>query len=412
MSAFEFTALDGDGRSRKGVLEGDTPKQIRQQLRDKGLTPLSVEEVSGRLQKDKSYSKQGMRPGLRKSRGVSGGELAVLTRQLATLVESALPLEEALQVTAEQSEKPAIKSIMLAVRGRIKEGHTLADALAQFPHVFPELYRSTVAAGEQTGHLALVLNRLADYTENREQLSQSIMQALIYPAVLTFTALGVVALLLGYVVPQVVGVFADLGQTLPWLTRALIALSDFVSSWGLLILVSVVAGFFLAKRLLQQPALRKKWDANLLRIPLVSRLVRGVNTARFARTLSILVASGVPVLEGLRIGASVMANIPMREAVEGAATRVREGANISYALDKSGCFPPIVVHLVASGESSGKLEEMLERAAASQERELENRIGLLMKLFEPALILVMGLIVLMIVLAILLPIFDLNQLVK
>ncbi len=407
MSAFEFTALDGEGHSRKGVLEGDTARQIRQQLRDKGLTPLNVEEVRGR-----GRAKAGEQPAPRKSRGISGNDLAILTRQLATLVASGLPLEEALQVTAEQSEKPAIKSIMLAVRGRIKEGHTLADALAQFPNVFPELYRSTVAAGEQTGHLALVLNRLADYTENREQLSQSIMQALIYPAVLTFTALAVVSLLLGYVVPQVVGVFADLGQTLPWLTRALIAVSDFIASYGLILFAVIVVAVIIWRRLLQQPALRKRWHAFLLRVPLISKLVRGVNTARFARTFSILVASGVPVLEGMRIGASVMANIPMREAVEVAATRVREGANISYALDKSDCFPPIVVHLVASGESSGKLEEMLERAAMSQERELENRINLLMKLFEPALILVMGLVVLMIVLAILLPIFDLNQLVK
>lgn len=408
MSAFEFTALDVDGRSRKGVLEADTARQIRQQLREKGLTPLSVEEVRARVGQGKNEGKSKSR----KVRGVSGNDLAVLTRQLATLVASGLPLEESLQVTVEQSEKPGIKSVMLAVRGRIKEGHTLADALAQFPNVFPELYRATVSAGEQTGHLALVLNRLADYTENREQLSQSIMQALIYPAVLTTTAVAVVALLLGYVVPQVVGVFNDLGQTLPWLTRALIAVSGFIASWGLLLFVLIIAGVAVFRKMLQRPALRKRWHEMLLRLPLLSKLVRGVNTARFARTFSILVASGVPVLEGLRIGASVMANVPMREAVEQAASKVREGATLSSALDKSHCFPPIVVHLIASGESSGKLEDMLERAAVSQERELENRIGLLMKLFEPALILLMGVIVLVIVLAILLPIFDLNQLVK
>ena len=406
MGAFEFTALDVDGRSRKGVLEADTARQIRQQLREKGLTPLSVEEVRARIGKTTAVGKS------RKVRGVSGNDLAILTRQLATLVESGLPLEEALQVTVEQSEKPAIKSIMLAVRGRIKEGHTLADALAQFPNVFPELFRATVSAGEQTGHLALVLNRLADYTENREQLSQSILQALIYPAVLTFTALAVVALLLGYVVPQVVGVFSDLGQTLPWLTRALIAVSDFIASWGVPLFILIIIGVVAFRKMLEKPALKRRWHEFLLRLPLISKLVRGVNTSRFARTFSILVASGVPVLEGLRIGASVMANVPMREAVDEAASKVREGATLSYALDKSNCFPPIVVHLIASGESSGKLEEMLERAAVSQERELENRIGLLMKLFEPALILLMGAVVLVIVLAILLPIFDLNQLVK
>lgn len=408
MSAFEFTALDLDGRSCKGVLEADTARQIRQQLRDKGLTPLSVEEVRGRVGEGKHGGKN--KP--RKVRGVSGNDLAILTRQLATLVASGLPLEEALQVTVEQSEKPAIKSIMLAVRGRIKEGHTLADALGQFPNVFPELYRATVSSGEQTGHLALVLNRLADYTENHEQLAQSIMQALIYPAVLTTTALAVVSLLLGYVVPQVVSVFSDLGQTLPWLTRALIAVSGFTASWGPLVVVLILGGVAVLRKLLQRPALRRRWHQMLLRPPLIAKLVRGVNTARFTRTLSILVASGVPVLEGLRIGASVMANIPMREAVEQAAGKVREGAALSYALDKSHCFPPIVVHLIASGEASGKLEDMLERASVSQERELENRINLLMKLFEPALILLMGVVVLVIVLAILLPIFDLNQLVK
>ncbi|MGD8742772.1 MAG: type II secretion system inner membrane protein GspF [Granulosicoccaceae bacterium] len=401
MSAFEFTALDTNGRSQKGVLEGDTPRQIRQQLRERGLTPLSVEEVRAR--------------GARRRHGggrVSSNDLAVLTRQLATLVGSGLPLEEGLHVTAQQSEKTRVKSILLAVRGRIKEGHTLADAMGEFPHVFPELYRATVSAGEQTGHLDVVLSRLADYTENREQLSASITQALIYPAVLTLTALLVVALLMGFVVPKVVGVFTDLGQALPFLTRALIASSELVASWGLPFAGLLVVAVILLRRLLQQPVLRRRWHRMQLGLPVFGRLVQGLNTARFARTLSILVASGVPVLDGLRIAASVMANLPMRAAVEAAINRVREGSGISRALDQSGCFPPIVVHLVASGEASGKLEDMLERAALSQENELQNRIGLLMKLFEPALILAMGMLVLVIVLAILLPIFDLNQLVK
>lgn len=400
MSAFEFTALDLEGRARKGVLEADTARQIRQQLRERGLTPIRVEEVQARA--------------VRRGGGgrVSGNDLAVLTRQLATLLGSGLPLEEVLQVTAQQSEKTRVKSVLLAVRGRIKEGHSLADALREFPQVFPELYRATVAAGEETGHLDAVLNRLADYTENREQLSQSILQAMIYPAVLTFTALLVVSLLLGYVVPKVVGVFADLGQTLPFLTRALIATSDFIAGWGLPLLVVLILAVLGARRLLREPALRRRWHAMQLRLPLFGRLVQGVNTARFARTFSILVASGVPVLDGLRIGASVVSNLPMRDALEVAINRVREGSGISHALDRSGRFPPIVVHLIGSGEASGKLEEMLERAALSQENELRNRIGLLMKLFEPALILLMGLMVLTIVLAILLPIFDLNQLVK
>ncbi|MCK4744300.1 MAG: type II secretion system inner membrane protein GspF [Sulfuriflexus sp.] len=403
MSAFEYTALDTGGKKLKGVIEGDAPRQVRQQLRDQGLTPLTVDEVRQRIKSDEKKTF---------SRGISSTELAVFTRQLATLVGSGMPLEETLDAVGKQTENPRMQSTIVAVRSRIKEGHSLADALADFPVIFPELYRSTVAAGEQTGHLDVVLSRLADYTENRQMLIQSISQALIYPAVLTFTALAVVILLLGYVVPQVVQVFTDLGQTLPWLTRALIATSDVVRDYGWLMAIIIVAAVFAWRRALQNEAIKYRYHAWLLKLPLVARLVRGVNTARFARTFSILTASGVPVLEGLRISANVMGNLPMREAVLEASLRVREGSTVQKALEASDCFPPLVLHLIGSGESSGKLEDMLERAAQNQERDLENRISMLMKIFEPALILVMGVVVLVIVLAILLPIFDLNQLVK
>jgi len=403
MSAFEYIALDSTGTKLKGVLEGDAPRQIRQQLRDKGLTPLSVDEVRQRA------SRKGRQP---RGRSISATELAVFTRQLATLIESGLPLDESLQAVSEQTENPRMQSTTLAVRSRIKEGHTLADALGDFPAIFPELYRSTVAAGEQTGHLDVVLSRLADYTENRQLLIQSISQALIYPAVLTFVALAVVTLLLGYVVPQVVQVFTDIGQTLPWLTRALIATSDLVRDYGIAAAVLIGLAVVAWQQALQREPVRRRYHLFLLGLPILARLVRAVNTARFARTFSILTESGVPVLEGLRISANVMGNLPMREAVLEATARVREGTSLQKALEASGYFPPIVLHLIGSGESSGKLEEMLERAAQNQERELENRISLMMKIFEPALILVMGVVVLVIVLAILLPIFDLNQLVK
>ena len=403
MSAFEYTALDVSGRKLKGVLEGDAPRQVRQQLRDQGLTPLSVDEVS---QRKSNPAKKAF------TRGISSTELAVFTRQLATLVGSGMPLEETLEAVGKQTENERMQSTIAAVRSRIKEGHTLADALGDFPVIFPELYRSTVAAGEQTGHLDVVLSRLADYTENRQMLIQSISQALIYPAVLTLTALAVVGLLLGYVVPQVVQVFTDLGQTLPFLTRALIATSDIVRSYGWLMLLLLVAGILAWRKALETESIRYRYHVWLLKLPLIGKLVRGVNTARFARTFSILTASGVPVLEGLRISANVMANLPMREAVLDAGLRVREGTTVQKALEVSGYFPPLVLHLIGSGESSGQLEDMLERAAQNQERDLENRISTLMKIFEPAMILIMGVIVLVIVLAILLPIFDLNQLVK
>jgi len=404
MSAFEYTALDVGGHKLKGVIEGDAPRQVRQQLRDQGLTPLTVDEVRQRSNQ-RGEKKQF-------SRGISSTELAVFTRQLATLVSSGMPLEETLEAVGKQTENPRMQSTIVAVRSRIKEGHALADAMADFPSIFHELYRSTVAAGEQTGHLDVVLSRLADYTENRQMLIQSISQALIYPAVLTFTALAVVVLLLGYVVPQVVQVFTDLGQTLPWLTRALIAASDVVRDYGWLIAIAIIIAVFIWRRALRNEAINHRYHEWLLKLPLVAKLVRGVNTARFARTFSILIASGVPVLEGLRISANVMGNLPMRKAVLDASLRVREGSTIQKALETSECFPPLVLHLIGSGESSGKLEDMLERAAQNQERDLDNRISTLMKIFEPALILIMGVIVLVIVLAILLPIFDLNQLVK
>ena len=407
MSAFEYRALDGRGRERRGVLEGDSARQVRQALREQSLTPLSVEPVAGTPAA--GPDRKG-RP--RRRFRASAGELALLTRQLATLVRSGLPLEEALRTVAQQTERPALSSLLLAVRARVLEGHSLARGLAEFPAVFPELYRATVAAGEQSGHLDLVLERLADYTESRQALRQKIRLALFYPVLLTLMALAVAVLLLTYVVPQVVQVFENIGQELPWLTRALIAVSTFLQHWGLwLLLVLVTSGIGLGL-LLRRPGPRRAFHALLLRLPLIGRLVRGLNAARFARTFSILTASSVPVLEGLRIAAQVMGNLPMREAVEAGARRVREGASLQSALETGGHFPPLTLHLIASGEASGRLEEMLERAATAQEREIESLIATLMGLFEPLLIVAMGLMVLVIVLAILLPIFELNQLVR
>jgi general secretion pathway protein F len=403
MGAFEYSALDTRGKERKGVLEGDTARQVRQQLREQGMTPLHVEEVAER------ESRSGGSLQLR--RGISATELALVTRQLATLVRAALPLEEALQTVARQSEQSRLKSMMLAVRSKVLEGHTLADGMSEFPHVFPELYRTTVGAGEQSGHLEVVLERLADYTEKRQQMRQKIMLALFYPSILTVIAVLVTVALLTYVVPEVVKVFGNIGQELPLLTRSLIAVSDFLRDYGLFLLGLIVVGLFGFKYLLRLPANRFRWHRFIMRLPLVGRLNRGLNTARFARTFSILSASGVPVLDALRISSEVMGNLPMREAVQQAAHRVREGSNIARALEQSRYFPPMTLHLIASGEASGKLEAMLERSADNQERELETVIAAVMGMFEPLLILVMGGVVLVIVLAILLPIFNLNQLV-
>ncbi len=404
MGAFEYVALDSGGKEKKGVLEGDTARQVRQQLRDKGWMPLDVQEASQR-------EARSQRRTIRMRRGVSATDLALITRQLATLVRSGLPLEESLRAASQQTEKARLKSMLMAVRSRVMEGHTLATGLGDFPHVFPELYRTTVSAGEQSGHVDVVLERLADYTESRQQMQQKIQLALFYPALLTLVAVIVVIALMTYVVPQVVQVFENIGQELPWLTQTLIAISDFLRHKGIVaLLLLAVAGGGIAW-VLRKEGPKRRFHRVLLRLPLIGRLVRGINAGRFARTFSIVTASGVPVLEGLRIAAQVMSNLPMREAVDEATRLVREGASIYAALDKSGYFPPMMVHLIASGESSGKLEEMLERAAVNQEREIETLVSAIMGLFEPVLILVMGGLVLIIVLAILLPIFNLNQLV-
>jgi general secretion pathway protein F len=405
VGAFEFTALDEGGRERKGVLEADTPRQIRQQLREKGWAPLAVAEV-----KQQEARRQISSPLLR--RRISAVDLALITRQFATLIRSGLPVEEALQTLSRQTEKPRLKSLLMAVRSRVMEGHALATAFEDFPHVFPDLYRATVAAGEQSGYLDAVLERLADYTESRQTLQQKTMLALIYPLIVMGVSLLVVVFLMVYVVPEIVQVFEGIGQKLPLLTRSLIATSDFIRDNGIVLLVGIAAAVAALRALLRRSGPKRQLHRILLGLPMIGRLVRGLNTARFARTLSILTGSGVPVLEALRISATVVGNLPMRAAVEEGARRVREGAALHTALEHSGYFPPMTVHLIASGESSGKLDEMLERAAASQEREMEVLVTTITELFGPLLILVMGGIVLVIVLAILLPIFDLNQLVK
>lgn len=405
MSAYEYAAVDARGRNTRGVIEGDTPRQVRQLLRESGLTPLQVREVSER---DDSRRRQ-----LGGGRGsLSNTELTLFTRQLATLARSGLPLDEALTAIAEQSDAKRIQRVTLGVRAQVVEGNTLASALGAFPGAFPTLFRATVEAGEQAGRLDRVLERLADYVESRQALRSKILLATVYPLILTATAIAVVTLLMTYVVPKVVKVFDNIHATLPPLTRMLIALSAFLRDDGVFLLITLAAAALSFGRAMRRDGFRRRVHGWMLRLPLIGRVTRGANTARFMRTLGILFGSGVPILEALRIGGQVVDNLPMREAIEAAAVRVREGAAVNRSLAQSRLFPPITMHLVASGEASGKLDEMLDRAADNQERELETLISALMSVFEPLLILVMGGVVLLIVLAILLPIFDLNDLVK
>ena len=407
MGAFEYAAVDAAGRERKGVMEGDTARHVRQLLREQGLLPVAVSEV---LQQETARAQR--RFALNFQRGLSAADLALVTRQLATLVKSALPLEEALLAVSQQTDKPRVRSIMLGVRSRVMEGHTLADGLADFPSSFPEIYRATVAASEQSGHLDAVLERLADYTDNRQQLRQRTLSALLYPVLLFVVCVAIVFFLLVSVVPKVVEVFRTSEAELPMLTQALIAGSDFMRQYGVWLAVAVVAAGFLFARWLRIESNRRRWHRFLLSLPLIGKVVRGSNTARFARTLSTLTASTVPVLEALRISSEVVTNLPMRAAVADAAVRVREGAPIGRSLGVSKLFPPMMIHLISSGESSGELDTMLERSAVHQERELDAILQALVSLLGPLMILVMGGLVLLIVLAMLLPIFELNQLVK
>ena len=407
MGAFEYTALDAAGRRHKGVLEGDTARQVRSLLRDKSLLPVSVTEVAAR--ESRSQRTGG---GFSLLRRVSITDLSLLTRQLATLVRAGLPLEEALLAVSQQTERERVQSILLGVRARVMEGHTLATGLADFPRVFPEIYRATVAAGEQSGHLDTVLERLADYGEGREVLRQKVMGAMLYPIVLTIMSFSIVSILLAYVVPKVVQVFETSRAKLPLITRMLVALSDFIRHYGIWLVLAVIAAAVLFVRWHRRAENRRRVDRWLLSLPLAGKLLRGFNTARFTRTLSILTASAVPVLDALRISGEVIMSLPMRDAVIDATARVREGAPIGRSLATSRMFPPMTIHLISSGESSGKLESMLERAALSQERELEGLVTALTGLLGPLLIVVMGLFVMGIVFAMLLPIFEMNTLIR
>jgi general secretion pathway protein F len=405
MAAFEYNALDASGREKKGVIEGDTARAARQKLREQGFIPLAIETTAERERRRVGGGKFRLR------RRIRASDLALITRQLATLVASGLPVEEALRAGADQNEKPRLQSMLMAVRSKVMEGHSLASGMAEFPHIFPEIFRATVTAGEQTGHLDAVLERLADYAESRQDLRQKMTLALIYPILLTVVAVAIVIGLTTYVVPQVVQVFVNVHHQLPLITRILIAFSVGIRQWWWLIVLGLIVIAFALYRYLKRPGPRRAFHVWLLHAALIGRVVRGVNTARFTRTLSILAGSGVPVLESLRISSEVINNVPMREAVTEAAERVREGAAIHKALAQRKLFPPMTIHLIASGEQSGTLDDMLERAALNQERELSGLISGLLAVLEPVMILAMGGVVLFIVLAILLPIFDLNQLV-
>jgi general secretion pathway protein F len=404
VGAYNYTALDANGKNRKGVLQADSEKSARQQLRQQGLTTLTIRYVVQEAQVKRRFFN------FSRTR-VSIAELALLTRQLATMLAASIPLDESLQSIAEQAEKPRTKSMLLAVRAKILEGHNLASALAEFPQIFNNLYRATVAAGEKTGHLDKVLERLADYTERRQAVRQKIMQALIYPTVIICAAIGIVSFLLAYVVPKMISVFQDSGQALPLATQILLVISAFIQNFGWYIILFIIVAVIVFTKAMQRASFKARVDRGLLKLPLFGKAIRLVNTARFAHTFAILTAAGVPVLEAMRIGSDIVTNTPIRESLVIATRQVREGVAIHRALKQTNYFPPMSIYLIASGENTGQLETMLQRTAYTQEQQVTQMIDIILALFEPLMILIMGSMVLFIVLAILLPIFNMDQLV-
>jgi general secretion pathway protein F len=402
--AFRFEAADAAGQIKRGVLDADSARQARATLRERGMVPLEV--VSNQAAGEAGRTAPVL------TRRLRTADLSLVTRQLASLLSARLPIEQALNAVVEQAEKAAVRERFSAVRSEVVAGQTLTQALAHYPRDFPDVYRALVGAGEQSGDLAQVMSRLADYVESRSALAQRIVLAFTYPAIVTVVAGLVVLALLTYVVPQVVGVFAQTRQQLPLLTVGLISVSDFARDWGVWVIAGLVlalAGFRVA---LRSPSFRLAWHARLLRVPIAGRLILGLNTARFASTLGILTSSGVPLIRALEAGARTLGNDALRLNLDDAIERVREGASLSRSLAAGGRFPPLMIHMIASGEATGELPRMLERTATTLSQETERRTLTLTSLLEPLLILLMGAVVLVIVLAVMLPIMEINDLVR
>ena len=404
MPGYQYTAYDIDGREQRGVLESDSPRLARAQLRDQGLFPLNVTLIE-------AANDTGIKDKSRRIK-LNTDDLARITRQLSTLLGAGLTIEQTFNALIEQAETESERQLLARLRGAVLEGQSLGGALAAYPDTFSDLYRTLISAGEASGKLPEVLARLADHVESQQAIRQKFVVAMIYPAIVMLVCALVVTGLMIYVVPQVVGVFESTKQTLPWITRALLGFSRFLQATGVVWITLAVIGFLVARSALKKESLRRKWHAWLLTLPIVGRLIRAQQSSQLAATLSILVGSGIPVLNALNAGVGVVSNLPMRDAIERATNAVREGAGLSQSLAQSKQFPPVMVHLIASGEASGRLPQTLATAAYQQQRDLEMRTSAIAATVEPVMILVMGVVVLLIVLAVLLPIFELNQLVR
>lgn len=403
MATFSYKALDSNGKQKKGTREADSARMLRQQLRSSGLMPIEVKPVAAKGSADSKS--------LITSK-IKTADLALVTRQLSTLVASSIPIEEALQAVADQCDKPKIKSMITSVRGGVIEGHNLADSMRNYPLIFDDLFCAMVSAGEKSGHLEKVLDRLAEYVEQRQEMKSKIMQALIYPVVLTLVAVSVIAILLTSVVPQVVGQFQYMGADLPGSTVFLIAASDTLSAYGAYLVGLLIVAFFMFKQHLKKAKNQLRFDQVLLKFPVIGDVATELNTARFARTLSILNSSAVPLLDAMNIAGDVLSNEYIRLKVAEASERVREGTSLGRALESTKLFPPMMLHMIASGERSGELGNMLERAADNQDKQFSAQVTLALGIFEPTLVISMAGVVLFIVAAILQPILALNNMVS
>jgi general secretion pathway protein F len=404
--AFRYEAVDSLGATRKGVVNADSARAARSDLRTQGLVPIAVDAIASQLDESGQTRRRGLGDRL------STVELSLFTRQLASLLEASLPLEQAFTALLEQAERSYVRDLIASIRSEIMAGASLSDALAQHPRDFADIYRALVASGEQIGQLSRVLSRLADYIERRNSLVQKVRLAFTYPAIVTVVAFAIVIFLLTYVVPQIVSVFANTKQKLPLLTVIMLGISDFVRNYGLIVAAVVVALFYAWHMALKNPDVKLRWHRWLLTAPMYGKFERSLNTARFASTLAITTGSGVPILRALQTSRDTLSNVAMRAQVEEAAASVREGVGLARALSAHKHFPPMLIHMIRAGEVTGELPAMLDRAANAQEQDLERRALTIAGLLEPALILAMGVVVLLIVLAVLMPIIEINQLVR
>ena len=406
MPAFRYEAVDPGGKTKKGVVNADSARAARGDLRNQGLTPLTVEAIAAQVDAQGVSKTQGF------GERLSNVEIALFTRQLASLLEAGLPLEQALSALLEQAERTYVRDVVASIRSEVMGGAALSDVLSRYPRDFPDIYRALVASGEQIGHLARVLSRLADYIERTNALRDKVRLAFIYPGIVTVVAFLIVIFLLTYVVPKIVEVFANTKQKLPLLTEVMLAVSGFVRSYGIFVFIGLVVLWILWRTALKDPGVKRRWHTWLLTAPLYGKFERSLNTSRFASTLAITTGSGVPILRALQTARDTLSNVAMRELVEQATASVREGVSLARALAVQKHFPPMLIHMIRAGEITGELAGMLERAAAAQEADLERRALTIAGLLEPALILAMGVVVLLIVLAVLMPIIEINQLVR